>query len=50
MGTYQILIETYWNVNDRELQIIAESISILIETYWNVNSDSFTDAKTLTQY
>ena len=33
----QVLIETYWNVNDAELTDYEIGDMVLIETYWNVN-------------
>ena len=33
----KILIETYWNVNTKEVQGAMDALGILIETYWNVN-------------
>ena len=33
----RVLIETYWNVNVKDDQVIVRTMSVLIETYWNVN-------------
>ena len=35
----EVLIETYWNVNDVEVIIFDEFNPVLIETYWNVNKE-----------
>ena len=32
-----VLIETYWNVNVKEMFVFRKHILVLIETYWNVN-------------
>ena len=33
----RVLIETYWNVNQRIVFTTATTPQVLIETYWNVN-------------
>ena len=33
----QVLIETYWNVNENTVGAHATGCNVLIETYWNVN-------------
>ena len=37
---FQVLIETYWNVNEIKDIIMFFPDSVLIETYWNVNIES----------
>ena len=32
-----VLIETYWNVNKNDREVIGFEGAVLIETYWNVN-------------
>ena len=34
----QVLIETYWNVNDMAGDSTVQWANVLIETYWNVNN------------
>ena len=34
---FQVLIETYWNVNDYKQPVRRKENNVLIETYWNVN-------------
>ena len=36
-GLTDILIETYWNVNEKSKTAQKNRFYILIETYWNVN-------------
>ena len=36
-----VLIETYWNVNEWCLTGFRLLYNVLIETYWNVNGDTF---------
>ena len=33
----QVLIETYWNVNQNSTLSVLKLSEVLIETYWNVN-------------
>ena|GEM_PF-6833583 len=35
----KVLIETYWNVNERKTMLFVHGIAVLIETYWNVNEE-----------
>ncbi len=34
---YPVLIDTWWNVNSFEPQIITMRKRVLIDTWWNVN-------------
>ncbi len=33
----EVLIETYWNVNETFFEKACKFFKVLIETYWNVN-------------
>ena len=32
-----VLIDTWWNVNDEEIEVIDSFFEVLIDTWWNVN-------------
>ena len=34
---YQVLIDTWWNVNVREYILAFDPDDVLIDTWWNVN-------------
>ena len=42
----RVLIETYWNVNERRYISCYRIHVVLIETYWNVNIVTLTKAIT----
>ena len=35
-----VLISTYWNVNEKEKEVIENDVTVLISTYWNVNTQN----------
>ena len=37
IGDKSVLIETYWNVNNKKADRGIQKKGVLIETYWNVN-------------
>ena len=37
LNRFDVLIETYWNVNEEQKEWLKFLHTVLIETYWNVN-------------
>ena len=37
MCSYQVEIDTWWNVNDNENVVAFEVVEVEIDTWWNVN-------------
>ena len=49
-ASLEVLIETYWNVNELAVPGWARMLTVLIETYWNVNVSDSRDLCSFTVY
>ena len=38
LAVFLVLIDTWWNVNEEQVEETEEQVEVLIDTWWNVNS------------